>query len=63
MPSETRTNRRVHGIGLKNLRYKKLLFFNLKDLYFISISVIFIFWWMFKDIVENQDLHRKKDDF
>ena len=28
----------------------------------MSISVIFIFWWIFKDIVENQDLYSKKDD-
>ena len=23
---------------------------------------MFIFWWMLKDIVDNQDLYRKKDD-
>ena len=28
----------------------------------MSIPVIFIFWWLFKDIVENQDLYSKKDD-
>ena len=41
---------------------KKILIILFKILYFISISVIFIFWWIFKDIVENQDLYRKKDD-
>ena len=30
---------------------------------FVSISFIFIFWWIFKEIVENQDLYGKKDDF
>ena len=30
---------------------------------FISISVIFIFWWIFKDIVEIQDSYSKKDEF
>ena len=39
----------------------KILFQNI--LYFISISVIFIFWWIFKEIVENKDLYSKKDDF
>ena len=29
----------------------------------MSISVLFIFWWMFKDNVENQDLYSKKDEF
>ena len=33
---------------------KKILFFNLKDFIFY-ISVILILWWIFKDIVENQD--------
>ena len=23
---------------------------------------MFIFWWIFKDIVENQDLYSKRDD-
>ena len=31
-------------------------------LYFISITVIFIFWWIFNKIVENQDLYSEKDD-
>ena len=34
-----------------------------KILYFTSISVTFIFWLMFKDIVENQNLYSEKDDF
>ena len=32
-------------------------------LYFISISAIFILWWIFKEIVKNHDLYWKKDDF
>ena len=31
-------------------------------MFYSSISQIFIFWWIFKDIVENQDLYSKKDD-
>ena len=49
----------VHRSGLKNKKIKKILFFNLKFLYFISISVIFIFYIY---IVEYQDLYSKKDD-
>ena len=26
------------------------------------VSVLFLFWWKSKDIVENQDLYSKKDD-
>ena len=31
--------------------------------FFISKSVIFICWWIFKDNEENQELYIKKDDF
>ena len=41
---------------------QKFFFFNEKDLYFISISIKCIFWQIFKEIVENKDLYRKKDD-
>ena len=30
---------------------------------YLCISVIFIFWWIFMDIVENQDLYSMKDEF
>ena len=43
----------VHRTGLKNEKF----------LFFISISVIFICWWIFKDNEENQELYIKKDDF
>ena len=58
---KTRTN--SPGAVKKILNKRFIFFFNLEDFIFISISVIFIFWWMFKDIVENQDLYIKKDDF
>ena len=44
------------------VRKKKIIiiFYNLKDLYFINISVKCIFWWIFKEIVKDQDFYRKK---
>ena len=47
----------------KNKKKKYFLFKILMTLYFISISVICIFWWIFKEILENQDLYRNKGDF
>ena len=47
----------VHRSGLKNKKIKQ------KFLNLLSLSVTFIcIWWIFKDIVENQDLYGKKDD-
>ena len=34
-----------------------------KILHFISISVKYILWQIFNEIVDNQDLYRNKDDF
>ena len=48
----------VHRSGLK-----KILFFNLKDSIFYKYICNIIFWWMFKDIVENQDFYSKKTSF
>ena len=38
-------------------------FFNIKDFIFRRLSVKFISWQIFNEIVENQDLYRNKDDF
>ena len=40
-----------------------MLLFYLKILYFISISLKYKFWQIFKETVENLDIFRKKDDF
>ena len=34
---------------------------NVKILYFINISVKYIFWQILNEIVENQDLNRNKE--
>ena len=54
----------VHRSGLKIKKNNKFLFFSLKDFIFllVNICVIFIFWWMLKDIVKNLDLYNKEDD-
>ena len=36
---------------------------NCKISYFRSLSVKYISWSIFNEIVENQDLYRNKDDF
>ena len=41
---------------------QKILKFNVKD-FVLSISVKCIFWQIWNEIVENQDLYRNKDDF
>ena len=48
---------------LKNNNNKKFIRFDIKDFFFISISVKCIFWQILKEIVDNKHLYRKKDDF
>ena len=31
-------------------------------LLYISVMFILLFWWIFKEIVKNQNLYRKKDE-
>ena len=38
-------------------------YFNSKDFIFISMYVKYILWQIFNEIVDNQDLYRKKYDF
>ena len=58
----------VHRSGLRKekkqtIYLKNSHFLIQKISYFISISLIWIFLWVFNEIVENQDLKRNKDEF
>ena len=49
-------NKDESTIGARRFKNRNILVF------YLNLSVLSIFWWIFNDNVENQDLYSKKDD-